>query len=117
MAVPEILAEHISGARASISRATGLDAAMLAGNAKTYLATAESYVVPTAGSAEAFAAARFHIDDFRNEAAGQFALSEREKASIENARQLVMVALERLERRLEEARPSDMATALGLDWF
>jgi hypothetical protein len=74
-------------------------------------------VQPSASIDEAFRAAELHLEDFRSEISGCFGLSEREKASVENARQLALLALDRLTAALADARPSAEADALGIGWF
>jgi hypothetical protein len=100
-----------------LHRATSFDADTLAKNANAFLATAQSYVRPTDAIIEAFEQARIHIEDFRTEIRGRVALSAGEASSVENARQLALIAIDRLNDVLADARPSEDATAIGLGWF
>lgn len=97
--------------------ATSIDADILAHNANVFLATAQSYVRGIDAITDAFEQARIHIDNFRTEVTGRIALSAREVSSVENARQLPLIALDRLRAVLADARPGEGANALGRGWF
>jgi hypothetical protein len=117
MPVPSPLVDWISGARSMIGRLSGIDADQLAHNSKVSLDTARKYVRPTGASDQAFGEAIQCIDHLRRQVSDHLSLSERERDVIEDARRDALAAIDQLEATLADARPSDLADALGMGWF
>lgn len=117
MSVPSPLVDLISDARSMIGRLSGFDADQLAHNSKVSLDTARQYVRPTGASDQAFGEAIQCIDYLRRQVSGHLSLLERERDVIEDARRDALTAIDQLEARLTNARPSDLADALGMGWF
>jgi hypothetical protein len=117
MPVPEALKEFVDGARSSIERAHNLNATAAARNAEVQLRSAQAYVQPSAAVNEAFDDAIGRVADFHEEVADQNTLIPRQTAAIQNARGIAIVAIDRLEDALVDAKPSDQARAIGLDWL
>ena len=117
MPVPSPLVDWIAGARSMIGRLSGFDVDQLAYNSKVLLGTARQYVRSTAISDEAFEEANQRIDRLRQQVSGHLGLSERERDAVEDARRDALMAIDQLEAALADARPSDLADALGMGWF
>jgi hypothetical protein len=56
------------------------------------------------------------IADFHEEVADQNMLTKKVTSAIENARQIALLAIDRLAEDLAVAKPSDEATAVGLEF-
>jgi predicted ATPase len=117
MPLPEPLSDHISSARSFINRANTLDLSICTRNAEACLGSARALLVQDASIAAAFEEAERRIVDFRNEGADNFGFSDRQRAALENARQVALLGLDELVGYLADARPNEHARALGLDWF
>lgn len=107
MSIPETLREAVADARSMITRANEFDVGFLTGNAKVTLSNAQAFVVDDAVIEEAFHLAKQRIEFMRQ--AGPIELQK--------ARVSALQALDSLELSLVQARPNDMAKALGLDWL
>ena len=117
MAVPEPLREFVEDARASVENAHSVNVSIAARNAEALLRSAKSYVVLTSALGEAFDDAIGRIADFHEEVVDQNTLTARVTPAIENARNIAVVAIDRLAEALRDARPNAHATAMGLDWY
>jgi len=116
MAVPEPLREFVEDARGSLATAHSVNVGIAAGNAEAQLRSAMGYVVLTPFLREAFDDAIGRIADFHEEVVDQNTLTVRVTPAIENARNVALVAIERLAEALSDAKPNADARAIGLDW-
>lgn len=117
MPLPEALKDPLEGARSCVARAHNINITSAASIAEEGLRRAKSYVVPTPALNEAFDEAIARILEFHEEVVDQNTLVPRVTSAIDNARQLALLAIDRLAARLDQAKPSADAVALGLDWF
>ncbi|TCP65895.1 hypothetical protein [Sphingomonas sp. PP-CE-1G-424] len=116
MTVPISLKSDFDSTRGMLKRTTPFDADQLVGNAIVFLDSIRQYIVPADSFDRAFDAVAVHARDFRTVMAREGFPSRRDQASVEQARQLVLLALDRLDDALTEAKPNDMARAMGMDW-
>jgi len=105
MSLPETLREPLTAARSMIRRAHAFDVHLQAGNAKAMLANARAFVAEEPSIGDAFDEAGLRIDAL---------CGARE---VDDARLSALQAIDSLELRLTQARPNEIAKALGVDWF
>lgn len=117
MPLPESLADFVTGARSSIERAHPLNVSQAVRAATVMLHTLRSYVVPSPELTAAFGGALARIAEFHEEVEDQSRRARKAPAAIENARQIAMLSIDSLALALTDAKPSDEAQALGLDWL
>lgn len=117
MTVPMPLQTYFDPARSWIVKATWFDAAQLVGNALACVETIRQYVVSTEALDRAFHAVVLHADDFKSAIAQSGFPSGGPKASAEQARQLVLLSLDRLGEALSDAKPNAIAIAMEQDWI
>lgn len=85
-------------------------------NALVYVDTLKGYVVPSALVESTVRNFAIHAEDFRA-AITREGFSPQHSASIEQARTAALSALDELAHALTDAKPNDMAKAMGLDWL
>lgn len=112
MSAPHSLAQFLESARNFVRSAHRFDVAAKAENARTMLGTAHSYVEPTAALEAAFGEAALNIAIFEKDL-----LCVHGCESAETSRQLALLAIDRLDQALTDARPNRMAAAIGLAWY
>lgn len=116
MPVPAILEKQLNAAQSGIIDAHAINAAMRAKNAEAFLATAISYVEQSpeieAAHREAVARIREFGDDFSR--GGYY---QKPDSAAEQARSMALLSLGKLGETLLDAKPNQMAHALGLAWF
>jgi hypothetical protein len=117
MELPETLAELIAGARSCIGRVDAISAGAQAHNAEAQLRTIRSYVVATPELDRAFEAAVTTIRGLAEVGNDQFRFRKTGRAWAKQACELALMEVERLEDALIDAKPSEEARALGLDWW
>jgi tagatose-1,6-bisphosphate aldolase non-catalytic subunit AgaZ/GatZ len=117
MTLPQPLSECINGARHFIRDAHSFNVTAAAGNAEQMLRTAKAYVRPEPALNAAFTDAIGCIADFHEEVVDQNTLTAKVTSVIENARQIALLSIDRLADALVDAKPSEEAAAIGLDWF
>lgn len=117
MPLPETLKDPLDGARSCIERADNINITSLASIAEEALRRIKAYVVATPDINAAIGEAIGRLADFHEEVVDQNTLIPRVTSAIENARQIALLALDRLEEALAEARPSELAIALTVDWY
>ena len=105
MPLPETLRDPLAAARSMISRANSFDLGLQTGNAEATLTNARAFVADDTLIGEAFHEAARRIGAMR------------QADSLEEARTSALQAIDSLELNLAQARPNDMAKALGVDWF
>lgn len=105
MPLPETLRDPLAAARSMISRANSFDLGLQTGNAEAMLTNARAFVADDIVIGEAFDEAARRIGGMR------------QAGSLEEARTSALQAIGSLELSLAQARPNDMAKALGVDWF
>lgn len=81
------------------------------------LDTVRQYVVPSDHLSQAFDEVKFYAQDFRAEITRSGFPSGQRSDPIEQARQLTLLSLDRLDDALTNARPNEFAHAMGMDWF
>ena len=117
MPVPEPLAEYIDGARHFIKDANNYNVTQNARNAEEMLRTAKNYVQPEPSLNAALDDAIGRIADFHEEVVDQNTLTKKVTSAIENARGIALLSIDHLALALQDARPNEEASALGIDWF
>lgn len=117
MTVPITLKEWLDEAQAMILKTPPFDADQLVFNAMVNVGSIKQYVVSTAPIERAYREVVAHAEDFRAVSAREGLPSDHSTASIEQARELTLLALERLDAALTDARPNDLARAMGMDWL
>jgi hypothetical protein len=117
MLAPQPLREFVDGARHFIRDAHNFNVTEAAGNAEQMLRTAKAYVRPEPALNAAFDDAIGRIVDFHEEVVHQNILTKKVTSAIENARQITMLSIDRLDVALFDARPSEEAAAIGLAWL
>lgn len=89
---------------------------MLVNNASVYVDTLKNYVVPSSLIESTLRNYAIYAEDFRA-AITREGLSPQHSASIEQARAAALLALDELAHALTDAKPNDMAKAMGMDWL
>lgn len=85
-------------------------------NADSLIETARSYVQPTTLIDAAFENARHQCKEFAEEIDRRGLLYSQSDSASRQIRELALIALNELEERLQDARPSDKAINLGVGW-
>jgi hypothetical protein len=85
-------------------------------NADSLIETARSYVQPTTLIDAAFESARRRCKEFAEEIDERGLCYSQSDPASRHTRELALIAIDELEKRLQDARPSDKAIYLGLGW-
>jgi hypothetical protein len=85
-------------------------------NADSLIETARSYVRTTPLIDAAFESALRQCKEFAGEINRGGLLTLKETRQVAQTRELALIAIDELEERLQDARPSDKAIYLGLGW-
>lgn len=102
--------------RSEVERADMTNWRILHKNAQTHIENMRAYVRPTPSIDDACAAALARCREYADEIAERGLLFSVNDAATQQARNLALNAIDELENRLHDARPSDMANHLGLGW-
>lgn len=105
MPLPETLREGVEAARSMVGRARAFDVQLQAGNAKAMLSNALAYVAEDTAILAAFDEAKLRIEALPS------------ALDLDEAQESALLAIGTLEAKLAQARPNELAKALGLDWF
>lgn len=105
MPLPETLREGIEAARSMIGRARAFDVQLQAGNAKAMLSNALAYVAEDTAILAAVDEAKLRIEALPS------------VRDLDEARESALRAIGTFELTLAQARPNELAKALGVDWF
>jgi hypothetical protein len=89
---------------------------LLQSNAFAHLENARSYVRSTPEIDEAFDMTRQRCEKFAKEIAARGVLYSPSDPASRQARELALFAVDELEQRLRDAKPSEQAIHLGLGW-
>lgn len=116
MSLPKPIAELVDAAKQSIAQTHTINLIAQARSAEVHVGTIRSYVAATPELDAAFDAALTQIRAFGEMGGDPYRLQRRGRDWTEQARQLAVLAIERLEDALQDAKPSALACALGVDW-
>ena len=117
MAVPETLSDFVEMLRTQVNGANVTNWQLLEAKAEGFIEMIRRYVRQPAPDIErALGHAFVMTKQLAQEIGNAGLLAAKGNTSIENARSLALNAIDDLSSRLELARPSDEAGALGIGW-
>ena len=116
MALPKTLSDFTQMLRSEVERADMTSWRSLRKNAQAYIENMRTYVKPTPLIDEACATALTRCREYADEIADRGLLFSVNDAATQQARNLTLNAIDELESRLHDARPSDTANHLALGW-
>jgi hypothetical protein len=116
MALPGTLSDYTRMLRSDVERADMTNWRSLRKNAQSHIENMRAYLIPTRSIDEACATALTKCREYADEIAEQALLVSVNDPATQQARNLALNAIDELENRLVDARPSAAANYLGLDW-
>jgi hypothetical protein len=116
MALPETLSAFTRMFRSDVERADMTRGRSLRVNTQAHIENLRAYLRPTPSIDEACAAALTRCREYADEIAERGSLFSVNDLATQQARKLALNAIDELENKLQDARPSDLAIGLGLGW-
>jgi hypothetical protein len=108
--------EWTGALRSEVERAGLANWQSLHKNAESFIGNARYYVRTTPEIDRAFDDARDRCREFAEEISDRGLLYKQTDPASKQAREMALRAIDDLEKRLEDARPSDSAINMGLGW-